>query len=328
MVILGIETSCDETSAAVVRDGSLLANIVSSQVDLHAVYGGVVPEIASRQHLKLIDAVIVEACQKAQIDFRELDAVAVTRGPGLPSALLVGVSTARGLALRYGKPLMPIHHMEAHLYSPALDDSPFMALIVSGGHTMLVYVSKFGHHQLLGQTRDDAAGEAFDKAAQLLGLGYPGGPRIEKEGKSGNARRFDFPRPMLDSPDWNFSFSGLKTALRRTVTSLGKIDASITSDLCASFQSAIVEVLTEKTLRATKVYHAKQIAVSGGVACNGALRAEFERRCGQEGIRLSFAEKFLCTDNAAMIAFLAEKKLRKGFQHQMEWDIEPDWVLT
>ena len=221
MLLLAIETSCDETSAAVVRGGKTLSNIVSSQVDLHAVYGGVVPEVASRQHLRMVDAVIRQACERAGIEARQLDALAVTRGPGLPSALLVGVSAARGLALRLGKPLFPIHHMEAHLYSPHLDPGPFVALVVSGGHTMLIHAGEFGGHRVLGQTVDDAAGEAFDKAAQLIGLGYPGGPQIEREAAKGNPRAFDFPRPMLHSPDWNFSFSGLKTALRRTVASLG-----------------------------------------------------------------------------------------------------------
>lgn len=332
-MILGIETSCDETSAAVVYHGQILSNVVSSQIDLHSVYGGVVPEVASRQHLKMIDYVICEALHRAKIPSQNLEAICVTRGPGLPSALLVGVSAARGLALRLEKPLLPIHHMEAHLYSPDLEPQPFIALVVSGGHTLLVHAPRFGEHSVLGQTMDDAAGEAFDKVAQLIGLGYPGGPQIEKAAKSGRSNAFDFPRPMLESSDWNFSFSGLKTAVRRTVASLRKdsqtpLDLKQIADLSASFQSAVVEVLVEKTIRAAKKFCVQQIAISGGVACNQFLRMELERCCRKEGMILKFADCTLCTDNAAMIALLAEKKLRSGVTPPKEWDIEPDWKLT
>jgi len=351
-MILGIETSCDETSAAVVRDGKILSNVVSSQVDLHVAYGGVVPEVASRQHLRLIDSVIREAMAQASrrggISAGELDAIAVTRGPGLPSSLLVGVAAARGLSLRLNKPLIPIHHIEAHLYSPQLEPAPFVALIVSGGHTLLVHVRKWGEHRVLGRTLDDAAGESFDKAAQLIGLSYPGGPEIEREARKGNPRAFDFPRPMLhssrasrDSDNWNFSFSGLKTAVRYTVARLNaecetkskiqnpKSKMQQVADLSASFQAAVVEVLVKKTMRAAKACQARQIAVSGGVACNMSLRAEFEQQCRTEGIRLAFAERTLCTDNAAMIALLAERKMSHGFKiSSTEWDIEPDWILT
>lgn len=326
-LILGIETSCDETSAAVIRDGKILSNVVSSQVNLHAVYGGVVPEIASRQHLKLIDSVIDQACEKASIHPKEVDAFAVTRGPGLPSALLVGVATAKGIALRWKKPLIPIHHMEAHLYSPTITSEKFIALIVSGGHTMLVQVEKFGCHKLLGQTCDDAAGEAFDKAAQLLGLGYPGGPVIEREAKKGNPKAFDFPRPMIHSDDWNFSFSGLKTALRRAVSEIGKPTPQQISDLCASFQAAIIETLVTKSIRAAKQFSCAQIAISGGVACNGTLRTAFEAECERQKVSFVFAERALCTDNAGMIALLAERKLQAGLAAS-NWDIEPDWVLN
>ena len=243
---------------------------------------------------------------------------------------VVGVSAARGLALRLNKALVPIHHMEAHLYSPALAAEPFVALVVSGGHTMLIHVSVFGKHQVLGQTVDDAAGEAFDKAAQLIGLGYPGGPQIERAAVSGNPRAFDFPRPMLHSPDWNFSFSGLKTSLRRTVTLLrasAPLTPSHVADLCASFQEAVVEVLIEKTMRAAKTHGVRQVALSGGVACNGYLRSKLDLRCKSENIRLAIAERSLCTDNAAMIALLAEQKIKAGFKPPSEWDIEPDWAL-
>ncbi len=349
MLVLGIETSCDETSAAVVQDRQILSNVVSSQMDLHSVYGGVVPEVASRQHLRVVDAVIARACKQADISVSGIDAIAVTRGPGLPSALLVGVSTARGLALRWRKPLIPIHHMEAHLYSPAVEAAPFVALVVSGGHTLLVHVLRFGEHQLLGQTLDDAAGEAFDKAAQLMGLGYPGGPAIEQKAKNGNPKAFRFPRPMLDSGDWNFSFSGLKTALRRTVASLlppltlplGKgekkgvghrqvphLEQQQVADLCASFQAAVVEVLVEKTIRAAQYFQVSQVALSGGVACNHALRSVLEKGCQAKGIRLAVAERNLCTDNAAMIALLAARKLDHGFGPPSNWDIKPDWILS
>lgn len=330
-MLLALETSCDETSAAVVHRGSILSNIVSSQMDLHAAFGGVVPEIASRQHLRVVDAVIREACERASIQSSEIEAVAVTRGPGLPSALLVGVAAARGLSTRLGKPLIPVHHMEAHLYSPQLSPEPLVALVVSGGHTLLVHAPRFGEHRVMGQTVDDAAGEAFDKAAQLMGLGYPGGPVIERTAREGNPRAHDFPRPMLHSPDWNFSFSGLKTALRRTVTTLRaaspQLPDSGVADLCASFQTAVVEVLVEKTMRAAKHHRVAQVAVSGGVACNGFLRAEMEKRCRQEGIRLAVADRSLCTDNAGMIGMLAEKKMEAGFQPPAEWDIEPDWAM-
>jgi N6-L-threonylcarbamoyladenine synthase len=326
MRILGIETSCDETSAAVVQDGRILSNVVSSQADLHAVYGGVVPEIASREHLKWIDLIVLQALQQAEVKPEALDAIGVTRGPGLPSALLVGVAAARGLAARLKKTLVPIHHMEAHLYSPNLQP-PFIALIVSGGHTLLVHVHHFGDHEVLGQTVDDAAGEAFDKGAQLLKLSYPGGPAIEREAKSGNPRAFDFPRPMLDSGDWNFSFSGLKTSLRRTVATLGGLTPQMISDLSASFQAAIVEVLVRKTLRAAQQYRTRHIAISGGVGCNQSLRSAFENQSKGCGISVQFADPKLCTDNAAMIALLTEKKLKYGMDIEGDWDIEPDWKL-
>jgi N6-L-threonylcarbamoyladenine synthase len=388
-LLLALETSCDETAAAVVRDGAILSSVVSSQAKLHAPYGGVVPEVASREHLRVVDAILLEALGKAGGEASALEAVAVTRGPGLPSALLVGVAAARGLALRLGKPLVPVHHVEAHLYSAPVE-APFVALVVSGGHTMLVHVESVGKHRLLGQTVDDAAGEAFDKAAQLLGLGYPGGPAIEKAARKGNPKAYDFPRPMLDSDDWNFSFSGLKTALRRAVqqtrgapppsaapssgsasssasegegippktfgapsepsaplpgsappignrqSEIGNAAASALpirkqkseiANLSASFQAAVVETLVGKTLRAARKLGARGISVSGGVACNGALKAAFEKACRRERLALGWAERDLCTDNAAMIGLLAERKLRAGAPIPASWDIAPDWAL-
>ncbi|MFZ4693642.1 MAG: tRNA (adenosine(37)-N6)-threonylcarbamoyltransferase complex transferase subunit TsaD [Verrucomicrobiia bacterium] len=327
LTLLAIETSCDETAAAVVRDGAILSSVVSSQATLHAPYGGVVPEVASRQHLRSVDAIMLDALEKARISPIEIDAVAVTRGPGLPSALLVGVAAARGLALRLGKPLLPVHHVEAHLYSAPVEP-PFVALVVSGGHTILVHVECTGKHRLLGQTLDDAAGEAFDKAAQLLGLGYPGGPEIEKAARGGNPKAFDFPRPMLHSGDGNFSFSGLKTALRRAVANISaSASAPEISNLAASFQAAVVETLVSKTLRAARTLGVRAVSVSGGVACNGALKAAFGQACRREGLALGWAERTLCTDNAAMIGLLAERKLAAGVPIPTEWDIAPDWAL-
>ncbi|MCC7519190.1 MAG: tRNA (adenosine(37)-N6)-threonylcarbamoyltransferase complex transferase subunit TsaD [Verrucomicrobiae bacterium] len=329
--LLAIETSCDETAAAVVRDGAILSSIVASQAKLHAPYGGVVPEIASRQHLRSVDALVLEALKQARVSPTALDAVAVTRGPGLPSALLVGVAAARGLALRLGKPLLPIHHIEAHLYSAPVA-APFVALVVSGGHTLLVHVARVGSHRLLGRTLDDAAGEAFDKVAQLLGLGYPGGPAIEKVACNGNPKAYDFPRPMLKSGDWNFSFSGLKTALRRAAAQPRTARADqppeeTTADLAASFQAAVVEILVEKTLRAARAREVRAVSVSGGVACNGALKVAFEAACRRENLALGWAERALCTDNAAMIGRLAARKLAAGAPIPEDWDIAPDWTL-
>ena len=327
MLVLGLETSCDETSAAVVNDGQVLSNVVSSQVDLHAAWGGVVPEIASRQHLRLVDTVVRQACAEAGLDPARLQAVAVTRGPGLPSALLVGTSAARGIAARLGLPLVPIHHVEAHLYSPSTPATPLVALIVSGGHTLLIRVRRFGEHEVLGTTVDDAAGEAFDKAAQMLRLPYPGGPAIEKAARNGSPRAFDFPRPMLNSGDWNFSFSGLKTAVRRAVHQLGEQAVARVPDLAASFQAAVIEVLVAKTLAAARACRVEAVALSGGVACNGALQAEFQARCRKEGLAFFVAERKFCTDNGAMIALLAERKLQQGFRPPEDWDIQPDWSL-
>lgn len=322
-MILAIETSCDETAAAVVRDGAILSSIVASQARLHAPYGGVVPEVASRQHLRSVDAVLLEALRTAQVPAEALEALAVTRGPGLPSALLVGVAAARGLALRLARPLVPVHHVEAHLYSAPVAP-PFVALVASGGHTLLAYVERPGKHRLLGQTLDDAAGEAFDKAAQLLGLGYPGGPAIEKAAREGNPRAIEFPRPMLDSHDPNFSFSGLKTALRRAAA---RTDPRRVADVAASFQAAVVDTLVGKTARAARGLRARGISVSGGVACNRALRTAFEEVCRRDGFALGWAERALCTDNAAMIGLLAERMRRDGAPVPKKWDIAPDWTL-
>jgi N6-L-threonylcarbamoyladenine synthase len=315
MLILGIETSCDETSAAVVEDGrTIRSNVVSSQVDLHAAYGGVVPELASRQHLRLIGPVVSQALAEAGSTFEKIDALAVTYGPGLPSALLVGLSCAKGLAASLGKPLIPVNHLEAHLYSPFVlsekpVDGPFIALIVSGGHTILARAEGYEGYRVLGQTLDDAAGEAFDKGARLMGLGYPGGPLIDKHAREGNPKAVAFPRAMLNSEEWNFSFSGLKTSLSYHIK---KNPGFVLADVCASYQEAIVEVLVEKTVRAARKLDAPGVAASGGVSCNSRFRAFLKQRCDESGLALHMAPPALCTDNAGMIAALAFHRSAAG----------------
>jgi N6-L-threonylcarbamoyladenine synthase len=309
MNILGIETSCDETAAAVVRDGrEILSNIVSSQIELHRPYGGVVPELASRNHLQRMDTVIREALRAAGCALGDIAAVAATYGPGLASSLLVGLNAGKAIAFAAGKPFVAINHIEAHLYSPLIhapDALPMVSLIVSGGHTILVHATGIGQHRILGQTIDDAAGEAFDKVAKLLKLGYPGGPEIDRRARSGNPRAIDFPRSMMDSFD--FSFSGLKTSvlyfLRRNDRPLS------TEDICASFQEAVVDVLIAKTIRAAEQCRVKTVSASGGVSINSRFRERLRAECDRRGYRLLLAPAELCTDNAAMIAALAFHKL-------------------
>lgn len=331
MLILGIETSCDETSAAVVESGrKILSNVVSSQVDLHAAYGGVVPELASRQHLRLIGPVVSQALTEAGVGAGRIDALAVTYGPGLPSALLVGLSASKGLAMALGKPLIPINHLEAHLYSPfVLTDAsvrdPFIALIVSGGHTILAHAAGYDEYRVLGQTMDDAAGEAFDKGARLLGLGYPGGPLIDEHARQGDRTAVPFPRGMLNSDDCNFSFSGLKTSLAYFIK---KNPGFPLVDLCASYQEAIVEVLVEKTVRAARAMNVRVVAASGGVSCNSRFREYLKQRCDESGLALHMAPASLCTDNAGMIASLAFFKARASPPaNPLQLDIAPNLRL-
>lgn len=306
MNILGIETSCDETSAAVVADGHrILSNVVSSQIELHRPYGGVVPELASRNHLQLIDAVISEA-----LAGHEFDAVAATYGPGLASSLLIGLNAGKGIAFAAGKPFIGINHMEAHLYSPVMDAPdalPMVSLIVSGGHTILVHATGIGQHKILGQTIDDAAGEAFDKVAKLLKLGYPGGPEIDRLAQAGNPAAIPFPRSLPDS--YNFSFSGLKTSV---LYFLKKNQAAL-PDICASFQEAVVDVLVSKLVRAAEEYRVQTVSASGGVSINSRFRARLTGECQRRGYRLLLAPAKLCTDNAAMIAALAYHKRPSDF---------------
>lgn len=302
-VVLGIETSCDETAAACVRGGTdVLSSVVSSQVDLHARYGGVVPEIASRAHNELIIPVTARAMVEAGVDGARIDAVAATTGPGLIGALLVGVSAAKALALTWGVPFVSVNHLEAHLYAAFLEEPelefPLVVLLVSGGHTMLVAMQDHGRYELLGQTLDDAAGEAFDKVARFLGLGYPGGPAIDREAMSGDPEAIRFPRSMIDE-GLDFSFSGLKTSVVNHVRRAPEVAGA---DVAASFQAAVVDVLVTKARRAAQQVGARALALGGGVAANSLLREQFLDACATDGLQGFLPSRAMCTDNAAMIA--------------------------
>ena len=329
--ILAVETSCDETAVAILRGTELLASEVASQRE-HEAYGGVVPEVASRNHLLRAPHLLESAVKTADIDLGEVDAFAATAGPGLASSLMIGASIAKGLALGFAKPYLAINHLEGHLLSPFFTGDfaiePNVSLIVSGGHTLLVEVRALNDYRILGRTVDDAAGEAFDKVAKLLGLGYPGGPEIERRALSGDPARFDFPRSMLDSRDHNFSFSGLKTAVRYQIAKLEAISDDIRGDLCASFQRAAVEVLVKKTLRAACECGAKLVTVSGGVSCNRVLRDQMGDACNRAGLKLLTAVPELCTDNAAMIAFAAALRFRAGQSSEVTQEIDPNLALA
>lgn len=325
MIILGIESSCDETSAAVLADGKLKSNIISSQL-IHQQYGGIVPELASRAHQRLIVPVVEQALTVAQIKKEQLNAVAVTYGPGLMGALLVGMSFAKALAYGLKIPLIGINHMEAHMYSNFIDDPkpsfPFLCLIVSGGHTQLVYVRKPLHHELLGETLDDAAGEAYDKVGKMLGLGFPGGPVIDKLAKEGNPNFVKFPRSYLDPGKYDFSFSGIKTSVLywlrdhgyRNGDSTNPIPKQELADLCASFQAAVVDVLVKKTIQAARDLGVLDIAVAGGVSANSELRTRLKSVSDENGFKLFIPAFEYCTDNGAMIAQLGAMKLEHGYQ--------------
>jgi N6-L-threonylcarbamoyladenine synthase len=341
MPLLAVETSCDETGAAVVHDGRVLSNVVSSQIRLHAEYGGVVPELAAREHLRNLIPVVRLALREAAVTADQLDAVAATRGPGLPSALMVGFKAAQAVAFILERPFLGIHHHEAHLWSPWLIGQPPVAefsrfqpnvsLIVSGGHTLLVHVRTDLDHRLLGSTVDDAAGECFDKVGKLIGLPYPAGPEIDRLAESGNPKAFDFPRPMIDDPADDFSFSGLKTAVRYFVRDHPRLldDPRRLRDLCASVQAAIVDVLVAKTMRAARRLHVGWVTASGGVSCNRSLRRRLAAACEREGLMLLLAANSLCTDNAAMIGILAERKFALGAEATASGaDILPAWALV
>lgn len=305
--VLAIESSCDETSVAIIKNGRIvLSNIISSQIEIHKKFGGVVPEVASRKHVESINVIIQNALDEANLTFKDIDVVAVTHGPGLVGALLVGLSSAKAIAYSLNKPLVGVNHIEGHICANFIEHKdlkpPFTTLVVSGGHTHLVHVKDYGKYHIMGRTRDDAAGEAFDKIARALGLGYPGGPLIDKLAKEGNENAIEFPRVYLDEGSFDFSFSGLKSAVLNYLNSTKQKGIEIvTHDVAASFQAAVIEVLVEKAIKATKKNKTNILALAGGVAANEGLRNLLNKRCQEEGIILKYPSKILCTDNAAMI---------------------------
>ncbi|HQE91969.1 MAG TPA: tRNA (adenosine(37)-N6)-threonylcarbamoyltransferase complex transferase subunit TsaD [Anaerolineae bacterium] len=338
MRVLGIETSCDETAAAVVEDGcTILSNVIASQVDLHAPFGGVFPELASRAHVEAIAPVVEQALRDAHVGWEDMDAIAVTYGPGLPGSLLVGLNFAKGAALGKGLPLVPINHLEAHMYAHWLRTGvegsasgdeltfPLLTLIVSGGHTELIVMHHHGDYTCLGSTLDDAAGEAFDKVARLLELDYPGGPAIEKVARQGNPRAFDFPRAWLPGT-YDFSFSGLKTAVLRTLQRFnGPRPPRFVADIAAAFQAAVVEVLAEKTAQAARTSGAQEVLLSGGVSANASLRAATRARVN---VPVYTLPSVLCTDNAAMVAAAGTYRYQAGVRAGWDLDIEPGLRLA
>ncbi len=331
MLVLGIESSCDETAAAVVRDGILLSNVIASQIKDHSAYGGVVPEIASRKHIEAISPVITQAMADAGLALKDLGGVAVTRGPGLIGSLLVGLSAAKALAYGLHIPLVGVNHLEGHILASFLSETkprfPFAALVVSGGHTNVYLVKNYHEFQLLGQTRDDAAGEAFDKAAKLLGLGYPGGVVIDRMAKTGNPQAFNFPRAMKDSPD--FSFSGLKTSLLTLFKKRGgEFSEAELPDVVASYQEAIIDVLVDKTIKAAGEHNLSQVVVCGGVAANSRLRQKFSGVTAKADMELFIPPMILCTDNAAMIAALGEIMLKNGRSDSLDLNAVSRWPLV
>jgi N6-L-threonylcarbamoyladenine synthase len=331
-LLLALETSCDETAVALLRgrhghSGSeLVASEVASQIAEHERFGGVVPEVASRNHLVYAPRLVERVAREAKIELAKIDAFAATSGPGLASSLMIGASIAKGLAIGFGKPYLAINHLEGHLLSPFFWEKeirPNVSLVVSGGHTMSIFVRGVGDYKVIGRTVDDAAGEAFDKIAKLLGLGYPGGPEIEKHAAKGGPKRFDLPRSMPDSE--NFSFSGLKTAVRYL---LPKLKGDYLADVCASVQAAIVDVLVRKTINAAKKHDVDLVTVSGGVSCNRELRKQLGEACKRHGLEFKTAEPWLCTDNAAMIAFAAMLRLENGASSSVTEEIDPNLALA
>jgi N6-L-threonylcarbamoyladenine synthase len=328
-ILLAIETSCDETAAAVLRgfDG-VLAHEIFSQAEIHSHFGGVVPEVASRNHLVSAPAIIDSAMEKAGLRIQDLDAIAATTGPGLASSLLVGAAAAKGLCIGAGKPFLAINHIEGHLLSPFFGQAtipPHTALVVSGGHTLLLDVEGFGRYRLLGRTLDDAAGEAFDKVAKLLGLGYPGGIEIDRMARSGHPARFEFPRGMIDSGDLDFSFSGLKTAVRTFLEKHGTPTVVDLPDICASFQAAVIDVLISKLFKAARQNNRRVISLSGGVSANSSLRSRSIERAAGEGLEIHFPPQGLLTDNALMIAFAAAHHLAAGHSNPIDSEIMPNF---
>lgn len=332
-LILAIESSCDETAAAVVRNGrEVLSNIISSQIALHTLYGGVVPEIASRKHIEKINQVIEEALQQAGVTLKDIDAIAVTYGPGLVGALLVGVSAAKAISFATGIPLVGVHHIEGHISANYIENKalepPFVCLVVSGGHSHLVTVKDYGEYEILGRTRDDAAGEAFDKVARAIGLGYPGGPKIDKVSKEGNPDAIQFPRAKVADSVYDFSFSGLKSAVLNYLNSCEMKGIEICqADVAASFQKAVVDVLVEHSMQAVRECGMKKFAIAGGVASNSSLRSALEKACTERGIEFYHPSPILCTDNAAMIGAAGYYEYRKGVRSGYDLNAVPNLKL-
>ena len=332
-LILAIESSCDETAASVVKNGRcVLSNIISSQIAIHTLYGGVVPEIASRKHIEKINQVVEAALKEADVTLDDIDAIGVTYGPGLVGALLVGVAEAKAISYASGVPLVGVHHIEGHISANYIENKdlepPFLCEIISGGHTHLVIVKDYGSFEILGRTRDDAAGEAFDKVARAIGLGYPGGPKIDKLAKEGNPHAIGFPRAHMEDAPYDFSFSGVKSAVLNHLNKCRMTGEPIVeADIAASFQQAVVDVLVDNAIRAAKDYHMDRLAIAGGVASNGALRAAMEAACEKEGIRFYRPSPIFCTDNAAMIGVAAYYEYRKGTRHGWDLNAVPNLKL-
>lgn len=331
--ILAIESSCDETAAAVVKNGrKVLSNVIFSQIELHKLYGGVVPEIASRKHIEKINQVIGEALSEAKLALNDMTAIAVTYGPGLVGALLVGVSAAKAISFASGLPLVGVHHIEGHISANYIENKdlepPFLCLVVSGGHTHLVVVKDYGEYEIIGRTRDDAAGEAFDKVARAIGLGYPGGPKIDKLAKEGNPDAIHFPRARVEESAYDFSFSGLKSAVLNYLNSCEMKGESVNrADVAASFQKAVIDVLVGHALAAAEDYHIRKFAIAGGVASNSSLRSAFEAECKVRGIAFYHPSPILCTDNAAMIGAAGYYEYQKGVRSGLDLNAQPNLKL-
>ena len=331
--IMAIESSCDETSVAIVKNGrEIISNIISSQIDMHKKFGGVVPEVASRMHLEVINNIVREALEEAKLSMDDIDAIAVTKGPGLVGALLVGISEAKALSYACKKPLVGVNHMKGHICAALIThkelEPPFICLLVSGGHTYLVHVKDYNNMEVIGKTIDDACGEAYDKVARCLGMNYPGGPEVERLAKLGNDEAIDFPRVMLDKNSYNFSFSGLKTAVLNYLNNKKQKDEEISKeDVCASFQRAVFDVLIYKTEKLMKEKNLDTLVVSGGVSANNTLREEINKMCENNGFKSYFPDKILCTDNAAMIASSGYYEYILGVRSDLTLNVEPNLEL-
>lgn len=330
VLVLGIESSCDETAAAVVRNGrEVLSNVISSQIAIHTIYGGVVPEIASRKHIEKINQVIQEAIQEAGVTLEQIDVISVTYGPGLVGALLVGVGEAKAIAYATGKPFVGVHHIEGHIAANYIEhpdlEPPFLCLVVSGGHTHLVRVLEYNRFEIIGRTHDDAAGEAFDKVARAIGLGYPGGPKIDKLARQGNPHAIEFPRAKIEGSVYDFSFSGVKSAVLNYLNACEMKKMAVNpADVAASFQQAVVDVLVERAVMAARELKEKRIAVAGGVASNSALRSAMQKGCEEAGIELVYPSPVYCTDNAAMIAVQGYYEYMAGTRSELDLNAVPN----